>query len=391
MSTRWKIAVLVDPLTALVSDNAHAFGLAAQLSARGHTVRVFGPAAPAMGRSEQVRGASNGDEPSKSRGPKRPTVGASVALFEPQAVIAYDALSPAAWLGARTARRGGAPLALIEAAPWAEGRPAQRALWRVGEALWGRYVRRTAAAVLALEPQARERSLRRGFDAARVHSVAHGVDLDSHRPGRASEELARRQIRGRILSCRASYASTDSLERLVTAFSSTVGQRDDWSLVVAGDGPPPARLAKCAYRAGIGGRVHFLSLSDEAFAPLLSSSTLFAALGGEGVRAAWDVERALACGAPTLIAGGTRGVHLIQHDVRGWVLEDASAEGWAAALSRAAGSPQARKRWSLASRAFAEEKLGWASVARLIESVVETQTAQSVETNRAAEGQAARA
>jgi glycosyltransferase involved in cell wall biosynthesis len=380
MSTRWKIAVLVDPLTALVSDNAHALGLAEHLAARGHSVRVFGPPPTVLGLVEE-----------REKGPKRPAVGASVALFAPQAVVAYDALSPAAWLGARAARRHGAPLTLIEAAPWAEGRPAQRALWRVGEALWGRYVRRTAAAVLALEPQARERSLRRGFDASCVHSVAHGVDLEVHRPGRASEELARRQIRGRILSCRASYAASEALERLVMAFSSTVGQRDDWSLVVAGDGPPPARLAKCAYRAGVGARVHFLSLSDEAFAPLLSSSTLFAALGGDGVRAAWDVERALACGAPTLIASGTRGAHLVEHDLRGWVLEDPSAEGWAAALARAAASPQARKRWSHAARAFAEERLGWAGLARSLESVVEARLARRVEPSGAPEGQAARA
>lgn len=352
--------MLVDPLTALVTDAAHPLGLASQLAERGHIVRLFGPPTLAPNREEARRGA-----------PQRPRLGASVALFEPQVIVAYDALSPAAWLGARAARREGAPLVLVEAGAWAEGQPAQSMLWRVGEALWGRYVRRTAACVLALEPQARERSLRRGFAPERVRAIAHGVDLESHRPGRASEELARRRIGGRILSARTNYADLQRVEALVEGFAATVGQRDDWSLVVVSDSPAPARVAKCAYRSGVGARTHFLTLADEALAPLLSSSTLFAAVADEGARAVWDIERALACGTPTLVAPTARGAHLVEHDSRGWVLERGDAFGWAAALSHAAAAPQARKRWSAAARAFALERLGWNAVARALEGEAE--------------------
>lgn len=380
MSTPWKIAVLVDPLTALVTDAAHPLGLALQLAARGHDVRLFGAPKLALSRDE-VRPSSV----------KPPSVGASVALFGPQVVVAYDALSPAAWLGARAARREGAPLVLVEAGAWAEGRPAQRALWRVGESLWGRYVRRTAACVLALEPQARERSLRRGFAPDRVRSVAHGVDLDSHRPGRASDELTRRRISGRILSVRTSYAHPQSVEALVDGFAATVGQRDDWSLVVVSDTPAPARVTKCAYRSGVAARTHFLTLPDEALAPLFSSSTLFAALGDEGARAVWDIERALACGTPTLVAPGARGVHLVEHDARGWVLARGDAHGWAAALTHAAAAPQARKRWSVAARDYALERLGWGAVARTLEHEAEARIVEGARRAEAAPSRAASA
>ncbi len=356
MSSPWKIAVLLDPLTAVVSDSAHPVGLASQLAEHGHSVRLFGPPLTALG-----------FDPPRTPEGKVLEVGASVALYRPDVVVAYDALSPAAWLGARSARRGGAPLLLIEAGAWGGGRTAQRVLWRVGESLWGRYVRRTATCVFALEPQALERSLRRGFSNAQVRTVSHGVDLESHRPGRASEELARRRIAGRVLSARADYSAPQRVEALIEGFAATVGQRDDWSLVVASDGPAPARVVKCAYRSGAGARTHFLSLNDESLAPLLSSSTLFAALGEAGARAVWDVERALACGAPTLVVAGGRGAHLVEHDVRGWTLERPDARGWAQALSHAASAPQARRRWSRAARQFALERLSWAGVVRALE------------------------
>ncbi len=380
MSPTWKIAVLVDPLTAVVSDSAHPLGLASQLAERGHCVRLFGPPLTALGFS-----------PPRTTGGRAFEVGASVALFGPQVVVAYDALSPAAWLGARSARRSGAPLVLIEAAAWGGGRPAQRVLWRVGESLWGRYVRRTANCVLALEPHAAERSLRRGFSSEQVHALPHGVDLESHRPGRASEELARRRISGRVLSARTDYASPQAVEALIEGFAATVGQRDDWSLVVASDSAAPARVAKCAYRAGVGARTHFLSLNDEAFAPLLSSSTLFAALAEPGARAVWDVERALACGAPTLVLSGARGAHLVQHDVHGWTLERGDARSWATALAHAACAPQARRRWSQAARQFALERLGWGVLVRALEDAARARLDELAERDAASSRRAASA
>ena len=70
--------------------------------------------------------------------------GPGLAAFRPDAVLAYDALSPAAWHGSRLARRGRLPLVLVEAGSFAEGSWMERTAWRLGEVLWGSFVRRTA-------------------------------------------------------------------------------------------------------------------------------------------------------------------------------------------------------------------------------------------------------
>jgi len=352
MSPSLRIAVLVDPLTALVTDAAHPRALCARLAAQGHTPALFGSA--------------NLSHSSAANSGRRTGIGASLNAFVPELVVAYDALSPAAWLGARAASRAGAALVLVEAGAWAEGRPAQRALWRVGASLWGRYVRRRTWTALALEPQAATRLREHGFSHDQVELLAYGVDLDEHRPGRASEELARRRIAGRILSARTHHARPESIEALIEGFAATVGQRDDWSLVLVGDGAPPPRVLKCAYRAGVGGHTHFLTLADEALAPLFSSSTLYASVGDDGAAAVSDVERALACGTPVLAVEKTRPALLVEHDLRGWRIERDDARAWSAALARACGAPQARKRWSLAARQFAVEQLGWNRVAAAV-------------------------
>jgi glycosyltransferase involved in cell wall biosynthesis len=367
MSTSLRIAVLVDPLTALVTDAAHPRALCAQLSAQGRSVELFGSANLARRDGDGAR--------------RRERVGASLSAFAPELVVAYDALSPAAWMGARAASRAAAALVVVEAGAWAEGRPAQRALWRVGAQLWGRYVRRRTWTAVALEPQAATRLHEQGFSHEQIELVAYGVDLEEHRPGRASEELARRRIGGRILSARTHHVRPESIEALIEGFAATVGQRDDWSLVLVGDGAPPPRVLKCAYRAGVGGRTHFLTLADEALAPLLSSSTLYASVGDDGAQAVGDVERALACGTPVLAVEGTRPALLVEHDVRGWRVERGDARAWSAALARASSAPQARKRWSLAARQFAVAHLGWR---RLCDTVVE-----AAELHREARGAAA--
>jgi len=373
MSTSLRIAVLVDPLTALVTDAAHPRALCAQLSAQGHAVELFGSA-----------NLARRDEGGVAR---RARVGASLTAFGPELVIAYDALSPAAWMGARAASRAGAALVVVEAGAWAEGRPAQRVLWRVGAHLWGRYVRRRTWAALALEPQAAARLREQGFSHDQIELLAYGVDLDAHRPGRASEELSRRRIGGRILSARTHHARPESIEALIEGFAATVGQRDDWSLVLVGDGSPQPRVLKCAYRAGVGGRTHFLTLPDEALAPLLSSSTLYASVGDDGAQAVGDVERALACGTPVLAVDGTRPALLVEHDVRGLRVERGDARAWSAALSRASSAPQARKRWSLAARQFAVEQLGWR---RICDAVVEAAATRPELRDAAAENLAPR-
>jgi len=87
-----RIAILVDPFTLHVKGGDHAPELARELLGRGHTVRGFGAPDGVIPRS--------GADPSSDSASERP----GVAGFAPDALIAYQSLSPAAWLGARVAR-----------------------------------------------------------------------------------------------------------------------------------------------------------------------------------------------------------------------------------------------------------------------------------------------
>lgn len=352
-----RIALILDPLTALAGAGRHLLELSPELARRGHVVRAFGAPAEWIGR---------GVEPRRKG---RPRLGASVVAFAPDVLIAYDALSPAAFFGARCARARGVPLILVEGGTWRGGRRLQRWLWRVGEALWGSYVRHSASAVIALDPLARDRALARGFDARRIELVLHGLDLDRFRPGVASEELRRHGIRGRILSCIAPRSASAEVEVLIAAFARTVGQRDDWTLVIATDDPDgtPSRLRSCADRLGIGAQVHCLAASEAALAGLLASSTLFAAPADHGEGVLLDVARALACGVPAIVADSPRTRDLVRDGENGLIATSGDLAAWSARLQDAASSPERRRRWGRAARATAEARVAWPAIAARFE------------------------
>jgi hypothetical protein len=100
--------------------------------------------------------------------------------------------SPAAWLGARTARKLSIPLVLVEG-----GGGASEERWRffkaIGRRLWGRYIRGTAGTVvIALDAVARARLIEQGLH--RVSVVPGGVDLSVYRPGLTSGVILRHHI-----------------------------------------------------------------------------------------------------------------------------------------------------------------------------------------------------
>ena len=165
-----RIALLVDPLTYRVKGGSHAPPLAQELTRRGHRVRLYG--APVELRlAREPEGAD----------------GAGLRDFAPDWVIAYDELSPTAWRGAKSARREGARLLLVETGRDAKDVPThERALRALGERLWGRSVREAASGVLALDPVARMRALAQGFEAEQVRMLPEGVDCQHFRPGRGS-------------------------------------------------------------------------------------------------------------------------------------------------------------------------------------------------------------
>ncbi|MEW6072736.1 MAG: hypothetical protein AB1726_09120, partial [Planctomycetota bacterium] len=109
MSDSLRIALLLDPLSLRLEDplhlrvkwGRHATELARELLGRGHTVRGFGAPPGLIPRSGEEP-ARPGPAEDAGRGPGR-----ALRAFAPELVVAYEALSPAAFRGARLARRLG--------------------------------------------------------------------------------------------------------------------------------------------------------------------------------------------------------------------------------------------------------------------------------------------
>lgn len=362
MSEPLRVALLLDPLSFSLDGRGlhvkwagHAPELAREFLGRGYHVRGFG-APPGL-----IPRSSSDAEVDEARG------GGKLAAFAPDVIVAYDALSPAAFRGARAARAAGATLVLVEGAWKGSLGWKERQLRRLGEALWGAYVRRTAGAVVALDPLAEEQALKDGFAPGLVRVVPYGVDVQAFRPGLASPLVARKKLRGRILLYVGKLAPERGVVPLLAAFARTLGQRADWNLVLAGNGPLKAELRAMADRLGLGDRVHMLEPRDEELPGLLGASTALAipALGHEVVGR--HAARALACGLPLLAADLPRLRPFVEHGENGLLVADGSVEGWASAIQQLGGAPLTRARWARRSRELALERYSWPAVAACFE------------------------
>lgn len=356
--TSLRIALVLDPITLASKAGEHPPQLAAELLGRGHVVRGFGAPPGLIPRS--------GDE--MEDGAAAPM---TLPGFRPDVIVAYDALSSAAFRGARAARKLGCGLVLVEADPPGGGRFHERMLWRSGEWLWGSYVRRTTHAVVALDPVARARALGEGFDPTRISILPQGVDLARFRPGLTSQLVASHRIRGRILLYVGRIELDRGLETLVAAFARTVGQREDWSLVLAGEGGARLRLRAMCDRLGVASRVHWLPRPRREELPgLLGASTLLAVPALDDRVLGRVVVRAMASGLPVLASDLERLRFFVLPEETGLLAPPGDVGAWAAAIRRAAGSPVVRRRWGARARAVAEEKLSWSGVAEAFETLL---------------------
>lgn len=356
MTTSLRIALVVNPFTLRRKGGEHAPELARELLNLGHTVRGFGPSADSIPRSGRVEGEL-GEEP------------IGLAGFAPDVVLAYDVLSPAAWVGARAARKLGVPLVLVETGTKSDQRDwRSRFFLPTAEALWGPYIRRTAALVVALDPIARDRARRRGFADARIAILPAGIDLNLYRPGLTSGVILRHHIRGRILLYVGQITRERGLSVLIDAFAATVGQRSDWTLVFAGDGPAQRELRAQIDRLGIGSRIHWLGRPrEEELSGLMSASTLLAVPALDDTVRGQHIPRAMACGLPVIVSEKPALAHLVVNERTGLVAPAGDLSAWTEALRRASTSPDARRRWGQLAREHAERELAWTEVARRFE------------------------
>ncbi len=334
MLKQLRIAMLADPLSVGLRGGRHAAELAVALGQSGFDVRLFG-AAKDLERARESRNA-----------PSARTLGAQVLSFRPDVVVAYDSLSPVAWLGTKLSRRANVPLVLIEAGDLDEAEWSQRSLKRVGAWMWGRAVRKCARAVIALDDQIRERLQLEGFASETLFVVPHGVERARFAEIRSSPLYARHAVKGRILLAPATRQSSAGLEVLIQAFSRSLGQRPDWTLAIAGSGSPSMDLIACAQRMGIGANVHLLTASEEDWPALYGSATLVAIVGEAPSATRVALARACAAGKGILASDLPEHRAWIQERSLGLLAPADSLTAWAANLEVAARDPQLRSAWS---------------------------------------------
>lgn len=361
VETPLRIAILLDPFALTVKGGEYVPRLAQELLDRGHMVRGFGAPAGVIPRS--------GPEASVAGGLEVP----GVVAFQPDVIVAHDALSPAAFLGARAARRLEVPLVLIEPGVLLGGRWHERLLRWLGERLWGPLVRRRTSAVVALDPPARDQALAEGFAPSIVRVLPRGVDVAAFRPGLSSHIVRSHRISGRILLYIGRIDPDRGVEVLVQAFARTLGQGPDWALVLAGEGTGQARqsIRALVERQGVGARVHWLpGPRPEELPGLLGSASLLAVPALDDRVRGLHAPRALACGVPVLASRLPRLEAVVEEDGSGLLAEPGSLEDWCAVLQRAGGSPQARRRWAEHARSEAERRFSWSAVGEAFEAAL---------------------
>lgn len=352
-----RIALILKALASRPMSAEHARILGRELLGRGHEVRSFGP-----------WGLPGGADATHSTNPLLPHHdGQSLREFDPEVILVYDAATPAAFTGARQARRLGVPLLLFQEGLPHGTPPLERLLRRFGHFVWGSLLRRQVTRVICLDPVARETLVAHGYEAAAIEVVTPGVDLEQYRPGLTSHLPALHGIRGRTLLYVGSLELGQGLETLIRAFAETVGRRRDWSLVLAGEGTARHALRAHATRFGIGTQVHFLPEPREEELPgLLGSSTLCASPRRDEGAGSLIERRALACGLPLLASDRPGLRHLVENDGCGRLAAGGALQEWIEAIQLAAGSPERRRRWSLRARHVAEERFAWPRIVERI-------------------------
>lgn len=355
-----RIALVLNPFTLRRKGGEHAPSIAREMLGRGHAVRAFGDVVGGIPQSTVA-----------TSGAAAPLEGDSLSAFQPDIIVAYDGLSPAAWRGARAARKLEVPLVLVEEGFPDRGKLIERSLRLFGARAWGRLVRRTARRVIALDPAAEAQAMAEGFLADKVSVLPSGVDVEMFRPGLSSEVLHRHRVSGRVLLHIGRIEPGRGIDLLIDAFARTVGQREDWSLVFAGAGTFRVQARAQAERLGIGARVHWTNVPRLAELPgLIGSAEALLVPALDDDVASLKVRRALACGVPVLVSDVRRIADSVDDDVTGLVVPAGDQNAWADAITRLAAGPNRRERWGLAARESAEQRFSWPRIADELEQIL---------------------
>lgn len=197
-----------------------------------------------------------------------------------------------------------------------------------------------------------------GVPPDRLHFWRDGVDIP-HTDYRVAADEFRHHLRCRpekVIAMSIGRLSPEKhLDRLVDAFANAAGKIPTLELVFVGDGPSRADIEAQVAKRGMSRRVHFVGqVTRDHLGPVFAAADFLVSVS-DRTNMTNSVVEAMAYGVPcvALNRGSTAGV--VQHERTGLLVEEASAEAIAAAISRLAVDATLRKRLGQDARTLVTE------------------------------------
>jgi glycosyltransferase involved in cell wall biosynthesis len=211
-----------------------------------------------------------------------------------------------------------------------------------------------AAAVVAVNKEAKALLLKSGVSASRVVVIPPGVDTKRFRP----DVRARRTNGLQLLSvCR--LVKRKNVDVIIRAFASVVAAGSDARLRIVGDGPQRETLTTLTHALGIGDRVTFAGpvLNANVHEEYQRADVFVSASAAEGF--ATVCLEALASGLAIVSTRVGGFVDAVEHEHNGYLLAGPDANELAMTLRRLVENPALIANLSSQAREVAERNFDW--------------------------------
>jgi len=202
-----------------------------------------------------------------------------------------------------------------------------------------------------------------GIDRSRITFLPNGADVEMLRPLPADTGYATELgVAGKtVFTYAGTHAPYQGLELILEA-ASRVQDRSDIVFLMVGHGPVRPRLEQQAARMGLK-NVLFRESPFAEMARLMSiSRAAMATVSNMPAAAKMRLSKVippLACGVPVIYAGAGESGAILNESGCGVVIEDRSADGFAAAVRQLADDPLQARAMGLRGRTLAEREFSW--------------------------------
>jgi glycogen(starch) synthase len=222
--------------------------------------------------------------------------------------------------------------------------PRTRRLASLYERLFGRFILRRSARVIAVSETVRDHILTLGVDPDLVEVVVNGVDADRFHPEQDAQDRSDGGLTvafvGRLVANKAPIELLDAVARL---------PHPALRVAIVGDGPLAEEVST---RAAADPRIDALGHRSDVETVLNRSDVFVRTSTTEGRSLA--ILEAMAAGCAVIVSDIPANAELVEHDVTGLLVPPGDVDALAAAIARLADEPDLRQRLGAAARAAAE-------------------------------------